>query len=408
MSLAAVSLRGKIWWDRLVGAFLGRDGLFLLIARILHAGNGFILSVILIREFGLAAVGTYTIAVVAVVALSLLCGSGLNYSLPREPLATEEKNTVALGWALLMIPVTPLAAIPFGLLMAHHPREWLEISLFACGGYFFGQSSLLNTLLVLQKRTRWAIAPPLANTAGLLVGMLLSRAIAQFAVILLISRACGSLWLFAGMKYQRMRASAIWHYCMNGLRYTSMDFLAMLSDQTSPLIIASMVSRADLGVFGLCAQFMNVSEMPGWSVLQSYYPQLVEARRESMAKLRSRMLRLSFLMAFVVLAAAAVLGRHVYKVPGFWKMMAVLTASLPLRYLTNYYNQALRAAGKVRIGTLLAAARLLLGIFLLWILVSAFGLWGSILAVALLAAASAVIYASQAASLPHGRNKISD
>ncbi len=107
-------------------------------------------------------------------------------------------------------------------------------------------------------------------------------------------------------------------------------------------------------------------------------------------------MKLSFLVAFLAFAAATALGQYVYKVPWFWLMMALLTLSVPLRYLNNFYDQVLRAAGYVRIGTCLAAAKFLLGLAMSWILVSALGLWGAIIGLALLSATATALYAYKA------------
>ena len=177
MSLAVVAplTQPTSWWGHLVAIVCGRDGSFLLLSRVTQMGNGFALSVVLIKEFGLARVGTYTVAAVAIAALSLLCSVGLPYSLPREPLTNQERNTVAAWWALLLIPIVLLTVVPFGLVMARRPGEWIEIALFACGGYFFGQTNVLNTLLLLQRRTSWMIVPPIVNTAGIIAGLFLQQ-----------------------------------------------------------------------------------------------------------------------------------------------------------------------------------------------------------------------------------------
>ena len=89
----------------------------------------------------------------------------------------------------------------------------------------------------------------------------------RFASILLIARAFGTIGLFAGMKYGPVKLTSILRYGLRGLKYSPMDLFALLSEQTGPLIMASIVTRAELGVYGLCLQFLTTSDVPGWSVV---------------------------------------------------------------------------------------------------------------------------------------------
>lgn len=380
----------------LIESLIGRDGAFLLFSRVLQMGNGFALSLVLIKKFGLAAVGTYTVAAVTISGLSLLCSVGLPYSLPHEPMKDPERNSVAALWAVLLLPLVACVVIPFAWLMARRPGEWIEITLFAYGGYFFGQINVLNTLLLLQRRADQMLLAPLLNSIGIVAGLFLSRSMAQFAAILLIARALGNIAVFAGMKYERVSFSSALRYGLSGLKYSPMDLMAMLSEQAASLIAAGILSRPDFGQYGLCQQLLGAADTPGWSMVQSQYPELVRTRLAISATLRGRLIRLSFAVAVLVVGGGAVLGPYVYKLPGFLAMMASLTLSIPSRYLNNFYDQVLRAAGHIRAGTELAAAKLVAGLVIFWTFISAFGLWGCILASVLLSIAFATLYRQRA------------
>ena len=194
------------------------------------------------------------------------------------------------------------------------------------------------------------------------------------------------------MKYVPVGLKSSVRYGLGGLKYSPMDLIAMMSEQTGTLIIAGILTRADLGVYGLCQQFVGAADTPGWSVVQSQYPELVRTRLGIAAALRSRVIKLSLVVALLVLASAAVLGQYVYKIPGFLLMMAILTLSIPSRYLNNFYYQTLRAAGCIRIGTNLSIAKLLFGLAAFWTLGSTMGLWGCIVASLILSAGSAALY----------------
>lgn len=383
----------------IISALLPKDGIILLLGRIIQMVNGFALSILLIQLFGLAKVGTYTVASVAIAALALLCSAGLQFSLPREPLSNEQRNTVALAWSLGLIPGLFASVAVFGFVMAKLPGEWIEIALFSLGGYFFGQMNVLNTLLLLQKRVKWTIIPPLINSLGLVIAALHGASMIQVASILLLARAAGNLTLFYTMRYARVPVLAIFRYGLEGFKYSPMDLLALLSEQTGPLLLANLLSRSELAIYGLCQQLLMAADAPGWSLVQSYYPELVRTRLGIGGIVKARVLRLSLLMTPAVTIAAVVLGSYVYRIPLFWIMTGALAASLPSRYLNNFYDQTLRAVGRIRTGTSLAAVKLGLGLLLFGTLVWLGGLWGSIAALGLLSVISGILYGRKAAPL---------
>ena len=319
-------------WSSPIDSVMGRDGASLLLSRVLQMANGFALSLVLIKKFGLAGVGTYTVAAVATSALSMLCSVGLPYSLPRESIRDPERNSVAGLWAVLLLPLVGVVAIAFGCLMARRPGEWIEIALFACGGYFLGQINVLNTLLLLQRCIDRMLIVPLFTFAGIVMGLFHNGSMAQFAVILLIARAMGNIAVFAGMKYGRVSVSSAVRYGVSGLKYSPMDVLAMVSEQAAGLIAAGSLPRTDLGQYGLCQQLLGAADTPGWAMVQSRYPELVRTPLALSRHLRQSLFRISFLVAALLLGVGAVLGRYVYNVPGFFAIrvssLAVTSSSI--------------------------------------------------------------------------------
>jgi O-antigen/teichoic acid export membrane protein len=371
----------------------GRDSLLLLLARVIQMANGFALSVLLVRIFGLGTVGTYTVATIAMAALSQISAAGLNYLLPREDLSNQERNFVALWWAACFIAPVCLLVPLYGAVMARVPGEWLEITLFAWSGYFFGQTNVLNTLLLLDNNTRWSILPPVTNAVGILTAALTADTVVAFASVLLIFRALGNTCLFARLDYARVAPRAAFRYCWKGLKYSPMDLIAMLSEQIGPLIMAHSLTRAELGLFGLCQQLLAAADTPGWSVIQAHYPSLARSGRGIPQALRRTLLTLSLLMAALLSVGSFIIARYVYALPRLWPIMALLSLSLPWRYLNSFYDQVLRAAGRVRAGTHLAILKLLLSAMVFAPLVFFFGLWGAAGGLVLLSAISSVLYA---------------
>jgi len=58
----------------------GREASLVLLARVLQNANGFLLSVLIVRRFGLAAAGTLTIATIATVVIELFGTFGLTWT----------------------------------------------------------------------------------------------------------------------------------------------------------------------------------------------------------------------------------------------------------------------------------------------------------------------------------------
>src|SRR5271156_722504 len=113
---------------RLLGAF-GRDAALVLIARLLQNANGFLLSVLIVRRFGLASAGTLTVATTAVVVLSLLGTFGLTYGLARLPITDREKNALGAFGCLVVLPLSLPVVIGLGLAAGHSSREAAAITL---------------------------------------------------------------------------------------------------------------------------------------------------------------------------------------------------------------------------------------------------------------------------------------
>ena len=377
----------------------GRNSLLLLLARVIQMANGFVLSIILVKLFGLHEVGTYTVATVAMSSLSLICGAGLNYSLPREHLSNQERNTVALWCAVyLIVPSSTIVAV-YAVVMAHHTNEIFEIALFALGGYFFGQTNVLNTLLLLNNRIHWSIFTPLMNSVGMLIAALMTDTLMAFAAVLLITRTLANACLFARLNYSRVTATAALRFVWKGLKYSLMDMIAMLSEQTATLILANFLTRAEVGLFGLCQQLLAASDTPGWSVIQSHYPELVKNELGLAKSLRRNLVMLSILMAILLGFGSYILGIYVYKIPSLDIMMLVLALSVPWRYLNNFYDQVLRASGRVRACTRLAMLKFVLSIMISLLSVAYCGVWGAVFGLAFLSILSSLLYGIKATSL---------
>jgi O-antigen/teichoic acid export membrane protein len=372
--------------------FTGADGAVLLLGRIILLANAFVISIFLLKKFGLAAVGTYAIANIAVVTLSMLCGLGLNYSLPRESLTNRQRNAIALVWSSLLAPISLTLIVAYAAVMGQNRLEVWEIALFASGGFFAGLSNVTNTLFLMEQRVGLSLIFPVVHTVGLLIGMIYSQTLLNFALVLIVFRALGSFIPFSLLRYSRVAIPKIWNYGIRGSIYLPPDVLAMLSEQAGQVILGLLLSRGDFGIFGLCRQVLTAGDYPGWSFAQSIYPRLVRARLETVQGFLRQNTRLSFLVAVAVLAGSFVLGFFIYLLPRFSYLMIPLAMVIPFRYSNCFYDQVIKSVGEIKLNIILNAIKLLVAIPLFFIMGKFLNVWGAVLGLAGISIFSYLIY----------------
>ncbi len=371
---------------------LGKDGGTILFSRIIQMGNAFLVSIFLVKKFGLHAMGTFTVSSIAIMFLSLLCALGLNYSLPHEDLKHAERNTIALILTFMAFPLTVLVLYLYALIMAHRSGEVFEIVLFGLSGFFFAQANVLNTLLLLEKKIKYAVGPPLLTTVGIVSGIIFSDSVFMFAVFMISGRFIGNGFVFTRLEYAKVSFKTLRDKATHGLKYIPMDFFALLSDQTATIISANLLTRSELGVFGLCRQVLTACDTPGWSVMQGNYPRLVENKLAHARELVNKIQKLSFVIMGVMICGSAVLGFLIYKIEEFWYLCLLLAIILPVRYRNNFYDQVIRASGGIRTCTALAFTKLMVSVFLFPFMIINLKIWGAILGLVVLSLISVTIY----------------
>ncbi len=372
--------------------FSGSDGAVLLLGRIILLGNAFLISIYLLKKFGLGAVGTYTIANAAVTMLSMFSDLGLNYSLPREPLTNLQRNTVALVWAGLLTPVGLVLIVAYAVIMGQSQLEFWEISLLATAGFLAGLTNVANTLFIMQKRAYLSLIFPVVHTVGLLLGVIYSQTLVNFALFLLAFRALGSFIPFGLLRYARIKISKIWDCGVQGFLYLPPVILASLSEQSAPVIFSFLLSRGELGIFGLCRQVLTAGEIPCWSFLQSIYPRLVQTRLASVREFQRQNLRLSVLVAVLLLVGSFILGFFIYHLPNFFYMMILFVLIIPFKYDNCFYDQVIKSVGKIRLNIMLNVIKLIVAIPVFAIMGKTLGDWGAIIGVATIAIFSDFLY----------------
>jgi O-antigen/teichoic acid export membrane protein len=343
----------------------GREAGLVLFGRVLQNINGFMLSVLIVRRFGLPAAGTLAVATVATVIIAIVGTFGLTYVFARRDEPTPVKNALGFTAALIIVPLSLPFIVALGLVAGHSLEEAAVIAVLSLGGCFFAQTNIANSLQVLQGRAEQSIIPPFANFVGLIAAGFFGSSYLLFASILAAFRFIGTLAAFLCLERARIGLSFFWSQVRAGAHFLTADILNLGSDQVTVLVASFLMSRTDLGVFGLCRQMLTVSDTPGWSQVQAKYPVIVSDPSGSVAELRRTMPRLGVICGAGVAALTVPLGLFVYHSPLFMILAPLLLASVPLRYLLTVYDVALRAVGAIMATNRVTLIRAALGLIMI-------------------------------------------
>jgi O-antigen/teichoic acid export membrane protein len=343
----------------------GREAGLVLIGRVLQNLNGFVLSVLIVRQFGIAAAGTLAVATIATVVITVLGTFGLIYVFPRIDVPEPVRNALGFTAALVVIPLGLPVAILLGVVAGRTFEEAAVIASLSLGGCFFAQTNIVNALQVLHGRAWRSIIPPLGNFIGLIAAAIFGSSYLAFALILAGFRFAGTLTAFLCLQRARITLSFFWGHVRTGAHFLTADILNLGSDQLTILIVSFLMSRADLGVFGLCRQMLTVSDTPGWSKVQSKYPVIVSDRQKTVAELLRIMPRLGAYFGAAAAALTVPLGLFVYHSWKFMVLAPLLLLSVPLRYLLTVYDVALRAAGAIAVTNRISLLRGVLAVMII-------------------------------------------
>jgi len=391
-ALARAKEIGSRRWYRTVREMYQSGPALLLAGRAVQLCNGLLLSIILVRRFGLETVGAFAIGIAAVNILANVCPLGLHAYLPRVKQSHGQSCFAGLVLFLAQLPAVVGLLVVYAWTQAHDPLEQRIIFLSALSGYFIGLANLGMMLSIMTQRFYPGLVAPLCETIGLLAGSLIARTPDGLAVSLLLSRitSVGIIWL--GFRLEPIGLGRILEIAGSGVRYLAPDVLALLSEQCAPLLLAQFVSRGELGVFRLCQQLLMAADSPGWTFVQSKYPQMVEGSAEFVDEVHRQVRRIGLTASIVCLLGSALLALCFFHTPVVALLMTMLSACLVWRYENYLFGQALRAAGRVRILTALGFAKLLGALVFFYLATARAGLWGAVFALASLSVISGVTY----------------
>lgn len=369
----------------------GWDAGVILFARMLQNANGFLLSVIIVRKFGLAAAGSLTIATIATVVLGTFCTFGLPYIFAREEAENAVRNTVGLvAWFAAIVVAVP-TSLALGFTTGQGFNEAIVIFLLSLAGPFFAQTNVANSLLVLQNRAQYIVFAPVGNLSGLIIGYFFAGTLLEFALILTGCRLAGTLIIFLCLPLAKIHWRAFGTWIRRGMRFLTADVINLGADQASVMIASYLMTRPELGIFGLCRQMLTLSDTPGWSRLVAWYPKVYADPRGTLPLYTRQMVSLGIFCAICVAALSVPLGYWIYHLPHFALLAPLMLCSVPFRYLVGIYDMGLRAIGAVRATNEVTLIRCVLVITLYSLGIFLAGIYGAIVATIVLGMISAWI-----------------
>jgi O-antigen/teichoic acid export membrane protein len=369
-----------------------RGAALLLVGRALQLLNSFGWSVVLIKRFGLSMVGTFAVGIIAVAVLATLSPLGLPSFLPRvrQSHARLCFAGITLHFAALPIIVAMLAI--YAKLSAGNAGEERIVFLVALSGFAIGLSNTGLMLSIMVRRFYPAAIAPLFETVAVLAAGFGAASPEVVAGYLLLSRTAGALVIWSGMRMSPMSQLRLAFVLRRSIGYLAPDAIAMFSEQIAPLMLQMVTSRAQLGLFRLCQQMLNASDAPGWSYVQSKYPELVHGSKSFFASVNRTVNRLAVFASVICASASAVLAIWVYHLPEVVPMMCMLSASLLWRYKNNLYEQSFRASGQVATSTVLGALKFMCAGVIFYLLIRSHGVWGAVWALTVLSIAAGLAY----------------
>jgi len=351
-------------------AIISKDSVLVFTARLADSANGFLLSMMIVRLFGFSGAGTYSIASIAITAYALFGTFGLTYLFAKNKANLAKMNTLGLYVSLMIIPLSIPFSYFLGLATSSGEVELLTIVMLSYGGIFFAHTRILTALQVLQGRVWEGLILPLSSFLAIISASYFSWSYVSFATILASIRVAGFLYAFTLLPHAKIGVVEFVDQLKSGVKYISSDSVNLLSDQMPILISSFLISRQELGLFGICKQIATLSQTPMWSFMSFKYPSIVHNPELSLEKMPAEMLKFGAIIGFIVSIISIPIGFLIYKSDEFIILSFLLMFLNPYRYLLYFYDVYLKAIGAIYHCNLAAVIRLCAGLIIL-----PFSLW---------------------------------
>lgn len=320
---------------------------FLTAARLGQNALGFLVAVVVLRKFGIEAVGTLTVASFGVALQATLLNFGMPHVLARSTLPLPERNTIVLCVACAGMLISAPFSFAIGFGFGHDYAETIAIVILSLTGAYFAQTALLDALHVLQNRAWLSPVGVMGGFLGLVAAAWYARSLIEFAVVLALGRFMGVMTIFMTLKFRWCGWRQLVAHVKGGFLYLVPDSLGLLSEQLVVAVVAALASRSELGLFGLCRQFLTAGEAPLWSKLATLYPQFCAQPALSLRQVRPMGMK-GVWVAMPLAALAVLLALSFYGSKQMVYLAPLLLLSLPFRYAAGTAEVGLRAMGSIR------------------------------------------------------------
>lgn len=364
----------------------------LLAARAFQIVGGLLTSLLIVRMFGLSAAGSYALATLPAAALIPLCTLGLPSALARSTLTLRQRATVAFVASSIALTILIPVAYAYGAVIGQNEEEALTIAVLSWSAAGASQITISQSVQILQKRTKLALVTPISHLLALLIAAISTNDLLSFAVTLALLRLVGTITGFAGLRYSRVPLTSALETVKESKKFTAIDVFAAGSEFLALPLLSGILTRSELGLFGLARQFLMVGDTPGWSYVQSRYPKLVKGHAKLERDVRRKNLQISFLAAALTFIGGGILIIFLYRLPQLIPILVIMLISLPARYENNFCDQALRAGGYFTASVKLVAAKFALSTAIILLMAGLYGLYGTASAIVIASVVSAALY----------------
>jgi len=355
-----------------------RPTTWLLGGRAVQLLSSVLLSGVVVRHFGLSMVGTYAIGYIAVAFIPHILSLGLNSELPRTRRPISELLFIAIVIQVVMLILITPGVLLFSTLMAASPIEWPTVFVVAMFGAFTGMFNVALTVNILLRHFRSAFFAPMVELVAILSGSHLAHSGLQMACFALVGKIATLILMWPRIRIARVALKDVLPTARQGSKYLLLDLVSTLSEQLIPFVLGISVPRAQLGLFRLCQQVSSAAETPGWSYVQSKYPELTVGDLAANKQIARRATAIGTAAAALCIVGSIPLAYVGFHTPVVALMMLVLGAALPWRYVSYVNDQRLRAVGRVGPTLGLAMARVFACAIALELAVPKFGVWAGI------------------------------
>jgi hypothetical protein len=260
------------------------------------------------------------------------------------------------------------------------------------------QMSVTSMILIIRKSAFLTVVAPIVGSFGIVSGYLLASTPIEFAACVTLSRLLGNAAIYAIVGLEAVPFRRVLSEMRAGAKFMMTDGILLINDQVGTILLALILSRGDMGIWGICRQLLIAADTPSWSIVQAKYPALVRDPLGTYPDLRRHLLQISAAVAAIGMVGSYGLGFFVYHVPMLGPLMLIALATLPARYLQNLDDQAMRAVGASSLCVKLALYRFPPTVAFGTAMAFAWGVWGTALSMTISSIALMIVYRAMAKS----------